>query len=207
VARALADVPGFASERLRLAPYGISGVLLKPVRPTPGRVLFAGAAGLRKGLPYLAAAARLLKARRPEIAVVVAGHASDLVRARPETRDLAFLGVLDREQMADEYARADVFCLPSLAEGSATSIFEAMANGLPAVTTPSSGSVVTDGVEGLIVPERDAEGLAGAIERVIADRGLREQMSAAAILTAKRYDDAACGARFIEVVEEALRAA
>ena len=202
VARDLADLPGFDSARVRYTPYGLSGVLVRNSGPLTGRVLFAGTAGLRKGLPYLATAATILKARAPLIKIVIAGHASDLVRARPETQDLTFLGVLDRGRMADEFARADMFCMPSLAEGSATSIFEAMANGLPIVTTNSAGSVVSDGVEGLIVPERDAMALADAIERITADRGMRERMSRAALATAARFDDNTCGQRFLAVISE-----
>lgn len=204
VARDLAEVPGFDPARVRLVPYGLSGVLLYPPEPVAGRVLFAGAAGLRKGLPYLAEAALILKQRRPKIEIVVAGHATSLVRSRPETQALTFLGKLGRDAMAREYARADVYCLPSLAEGSATSIFEAMANGLPTVTTSSSGSVVIDGVDGVIVPERDAAALAAAIERIVGDRELRNRMSEAAHATAERYNDKACGERFIAVIREAI---
>ncbi len=200
VARDLADLPGFDSSRVRLVPYGLSGVLMYSPQPIIGRVLFAGAAGLRKGLPYLAEAALMLKQRRPEIEVVVAGRATSLVRGRPETRALRFLGPLGRDAMAQEYARADVYCLPSLAEGSATSIFEAMANGLPTVTTKSSGSVVTDGVDGLIVPERDGAALAAAIERIVGDRQLRCQFSQSAWATSAQYDDVKCGRNFLEVV-------
>ena len=202
VARDLADLPGFDPARVRYTPYGLSGVLVRNSGPLAGRVLFAGTAGLRKGLPYLATAATILKARAPLIKIVIAGHASDLVRARPETQHLTFLGVLDRGRIADEFARADMFCMPSLAEGSATSIFEAMANGLPIVTTNSAGSVVSDGVEGLIVPERDAMALADAIERITADRGMRERMSRAALATAARFDDNTCGERFLAVMSE-----
>jgi glycosyltransferase involved in cell wall biosynthesis len=202
VARDLADIPGFDPSRVRLVPYGISGVLRWRPKPIRGRVLFVGAAGLRKGLPYLAEAARVLKGRRPEIEIVVAGYASLEIRQRPETRDLQFLGVLGREAMADEFARADVFCLPSLAEGSATSIFEALAYGIPVITTASSGSLVSNGVEGLVVPERDAEAIASSIERIVEDRELRARMSTAALALATRYDDAQCGRRFISEVHD-----
>ncbi len=200
VASDLADLPGFDPARVRLVPYGSSGSLLRTPTPVAGRVLFAGAAGLRKGLPYLAEAARILKDRRPEIEIFVAGHVTQAIRSRPEVRDLTFLGVLGPGAMAEEFARADVFCLPSLAEGSATSIFEAMANGLPTVTTSSSGSVVVDGVDGRIVPERDGVALAAAIEEIVADPGLRRRMSHAALGTTARYDDTACGQRFIDVI-------
>jgi glycosyltransferase involved in cell wall biosynthesis len=202
VVNGLSHIPGFDAARVRLVPYGISGVLLKKPQPVTGRVLFAGAAGLRKGLPYLAEAASILKQRRPEIEIAVAGEATALVRNREETRDLTFLGILGREAMAEEFARADIYCLPSLAEGSATSIFEAMANGLPTVTTASSGSIIEDGAEGLIVPERNGLAIADAIERIVADRALRHAMSKAAVAAARRYDDETCGRRFIEVICE-----
>ena len=200
VARDLADLPGFDPSRLRLVPYGLSGVLLRPAAPIQGRVLFAGAAGLRKGLPYLAEAARILKKLQPEIEIVIAGHVAPAIRSRPEVQNLTFLGQLNRESMAEEFSRADIFCLPSLAEGSATSIFEAMANGLPTVTTSSSGSMVVDGVDGRIVPERDGVAIASAITQIVSDRNLRQRMSGAALATASLYDDKACGQRFVDVI-------
>jgi glycosyltransferase involved in cell wall biosynthesis len=106
--------------------------------------------------------------------------------------------------MAEEFARADVFCLPSLAEGSPSSIFEAMANGVPIITTGSSGSTVEDGIEGFIVPERDSDALAFAITRLVSDRDLRDRMSAAARGAANRYSAEACGAKFISVIREVL---
>jgi glycosyltransferase involved in cell wall biosynthesis len=202
VARDLADLPGFHPARVRLLPYGVSGVLLRQARPERGRVLFAGAAGLRKGVPYLAQAAALLKARRPDIEIIVAGAVSPAVRRQPLAGNLTFLGHLDSEHMAEEFARADLFCLPSLAEGSATSIYEALANGLPIVTTESSGSIVRDGVEGLIVRERDSAAIANAIVRIAADRNLRASMSAAALAAADWFSEEACGRAFIHVIRE-----
>ena len=51
VARDLADMPGFDPARVRSTPYGLSGVLVRKPEPLTGRVLFAGAAGLRRGFP------------------------------------------------------------------------------------------------------------------------------------------------------------
>jgi glycosyltransferase involved in cell wall biosynthesis len=202
VARGLADLPGFDPTRLRLLPYGVSCALLRQARPERGRVLFAGAAGLRKGISYLAQAAALLKARRLDSEIIVAGAVSPAVRRQPLTDNLTFLGNLDREHMAGEFARADLFCLPSLAEGSATSIYEALANGLPVVTTESSGSIVRDGVEGLIVGERDGAAIANAIVRIVEDRNMRASMSAAALAAAEQFSDEACGRAFVNVIRE-----
>ena len=78
--------------------------------------------------------------------------------------------------MIDEFLRADVFVLPTLCEGFALAHLEAMACGVPVVTTPNCGSVVRDGVDGFIVPIRDAEALAEKIELLVTDRELRTRL-------------------------------
>jgi len=62
---------------------------------------------------------------------------------------------------------------------------EAMAHGLPVVTTPNCGRVVTDGVDGLMVPARDGQALAEAIEQLDDDRSLLRKMSENALQTVK----------------------
>jgi glycosyltransferase involved in cell wall biosynthesis len=90
------------------------------------------------------------------------------------------VGPVPRSAVADEYARADVFCLPSLCEGSATVVYEALAAGLPVITTPNAGSIVRDGREGFIVPVRDAEAIASRIDELASDDALRQEMARAA---------------------------
>ena len=74
-----------------------------------------------------------------------------------------YLGAIPRNQVQQEFRRADLFVLPTLAEGMALSALEAMASGLPVITTPQCGSVIRDGIEGFLVPIRDAEALADCI--------------------------------------------
>jgi glycosyltransferase involved in cell wall biosynthesis len=81
-----------------------------------------------------------------------------------------------------------VFVFPSLFEGSAVVTYEALACGLPAVVTPSAGSVVRDGVEGFLVPPGEVEPLAAAMERLGGDPQLRAAMSAAARARAEEFD-------------------
>lgn len=204
VADDLAELPGFDAARVRVVPYGSSGVPSRQTSPEPGRVLFAGAALVRKGLPYLAQAASILKVQRPEVKIFIAGEASPSVRRRPETRHLNFLGHLNREAMTREFARADIFCLPSLTEGSATAIYEALAHGIPVVTTRATGSVVRDNVEGLIVPLRDGGAIADSIASIVGDRDRRAAMSEAAMAAAEKFNEAYCAAAFLEVVRETL---
>jgi glycosyltransferase involved in cell wall biosynthesis len=74
------------------------------------------------------------------------------------------LGLLSRQDLAQAMSRADVFVFPSLAEGSARVVFEALACGCYVITTPNSGSIVEDGMHGGIVPPGDSVSLAAAIE-------------------------------------------
>ncbi|WP_234028975.1 glycosyltransferase family 4 protein [Aurantiacibacter spongiae] len=153
----------------------------------PGRILFAGEASLRKGIHILAQAARLLRDKGKPYEFRVAGQVSDTIAARPETGELVFLGKLNHQQLREEFTRADIFAFPSLAEGSAGVTFEAMASGLPLVTTAAAGSVARDGKEAYIVPERDPLALAEAIECLVEDRSVRNRMAADARVLARTY--------------------
>jgi glycosyltransferase involved in cell wall biosynthesis len=78
------------------------------------------------------------------------------------------------------YQSSDVFVLPSLSEGSALVIYEAMASGLPVIVTPNSGSVARDGVDGYVVPSRNVSAIAERLEWLHGHPDLRIQMGAAA---------------------------
>lgn len=179
---------GVAAERTAVVPYGMdpSWLELAP-RPQRGRVLFAGTAELRKGIHYLALAAEELHRRGVEMEFHVAGQVTPKIAARPECRRLKFLGRVPRAAVHEEFQQADVFVLPSLAEGSAEVTYEALAAGVPVITTAAAGSVVRDGIEGRIVAERDSAGLAEAIAEVVGDREMRERMATAAGARAREF--------------------
>ena len=166
---------GVDEARTSVIPYAVSPSWLSvDASPEQGRVLFAGSANLRKGIHYLAAAATLM---RGSCSIYVAGGVSEKVRKHPTAKDLNFLGHLSKADMAAEFARADVFAFPSLAEGSAGVTAEALGAGLPVVTTKAAGSIVRDGIDGIIVPERDSHALAEAIFSIIDDPKRRARMS------------------------------
>lgn len=134
----------------------------KPNRRTPQergdglRILFAGSVGLRKGIPYLLEALRLLKGHIP-FTCKIAGSIEIKLQRVTEYSDICnFLGRVPRSQMAELYVWADVFVLPSICEGSAMVTYEALNWGLPIITTYNSGSLVREGIDGFIVPIRDA---------------------------------------------------
>lgn len=195
---------GVQGEQTSVVPYGMDPRWLKlEPQPERGRILFVGTADLRKGIHYLAMAAEELVRRGRNYDFRVAGHVSDLVRGQAACRHLHFLGRVPRDRVHEEFQAADIFVLPSLAEGSAEVTYEAMASALPLVATRSAGAVARDGVEGLIIPERDPVALADAIEKLVEDRRLRNEMAAAARLRAQDYTWGKYGSRLVNALKKA----
>ncbi len=192
---------GFNAGRTCVVPYGVHDDWFQ-VRnePVPGRVLFAGTADLRKGIHYLALAESKLRSRG-RYHFRVAGNVHSKVAAQPLCRGLNFLGRVNRNKIKDEFARADVFVLPSLAEGSAGVTYEAMAAGVPVVATPEAGSVVRDGIDGRIVPSRDSDALADAIAEISEDRPKRERMATAARERARDFTWERYGQRLVAALK------
>jgi glycosyltransferase involved in cell wall biosynthesis len=187
VAEGIVELGGPA-EKIRLVPYGISESLtgLEPA-PVAGRVLFVGQVGLRKGSHYLAEAARILKRRHVACEVRVVGEVPAALARNALFDGPVYIGQVPRSEVQREFLAADIFVLPSLAEGSATAHLEALACGLPVIATPNAGTVVRHETEGLIVPIRDARALADAIELLVTDRALRDRLSQAARLRAASF--------------------
>ncbi|QPN65937.1 glycosyltransferase family 4 protein [Synechococcus sp. CBW1006] len=170
-----------------VVPYGIPEHWfdLQP-DPKPGRILFVGQVGLRKGNHLLAEACRLLQRRGVAFECRVAGPAQvDLTH--PLFEGPTYLGQVPRSQVREEFRQADLFVLPTLAEGMALVHLEAMACGVPVITTPHCGSVVRDGIDGFIVPIRDAESLADRLQQLLEDRPLRDRLGASARQRALTY--------------------
>lgn len=177
---------GVPADRVRIVPYGVdeSRFRPKPANATraPGsrlRVLFVGEVGLRKGVPYLLEALALLGWSRVEARF--AGHlALKPERLRHFANVATFLGPVPRLQMPELFRWADVFVLPSIVEGSATAVYEALLSGLPAVVTPNVGSIVRDGIDGRVVPVRSSEALAGALLDYAEDEAMLQSHAVAA---------------------------
>lgn len=162
------------------------------------RVLTVGAVGLRKGSPYVREAAKRMKGRaifRMAGSVVITSEAQVSLRESVE-----LLGSIPRSEIGKYFEWADVFLLPSICEGSATVVYEALAHGLPVICTPNTGSVVRDGVDGFIVPARDVESIVDRLEQLRANPGLRAEMSVNARARSSEFTVAAYGRRLLEAL-------
>lgn len=158
--------------------------------PGPARILFLGRLGHRKGTYDLVDAfARLLRQGVPAMLICAGDGEVDGVRVHAERLGLAELvscpGWLDVAATAAELDRAAIFVLPSYAEGVPMALLEAMARGLPVVTTPVGGipQVVRDGENGLLVEPGDTAALGAALRRLLGDPGLRRSLGGRARAT------------------------
>jgi glycosyltransferase involved in cell wall biosynthesis len=202
VAEALVD-EGVRRDQINVVPYGVDLTHFKSVSPRNGEalnLLFMGEVGLRKGVPYLLNALRELD--RPEqIRAKLAGPiALERSRISKYKQWCEFVGAVTRAKARELYSWADVFVLPSICEGSATVTYEAMACGLPIITTRASGSLVRDGIDGFIVDAGDVEKLRLRIALLCDDLHLRSQMSAAAVERREEISLAAYGKRLLNVL-------
>ena len=177
--------------RCGVVPYGFDNsaytVRKKSVADDhPLRVLFVGTLCLRKGIQYVWQAARLLHGRSFHIRVVGPTRLTDYAMQQL-CENIELKGNVPRPIMQRQYAWADVLLLPSISEGSAIVCYEALAHGVPVITTYNAGSVVRDGIEGFIVPIRDAPSIVEALSKLASDHALLKSMSEAAVTRAAEF--------------------
>lgn len=185
---------------------------LWPVAEDIPVLLFVGRLIREKGIFDLLDAMVLL-AERTRCHLLVAGDGvqAQLVRDRVEELGLAervtIAGYLKGEDLAAAYACATVFVLPTYwPEGFPTVISEAMSMGLPIVTTYIRGVIdhLQEGVNALFVPPRDPVQLAETLLRLLADAGLRRQMSQANQEKVKEFAPQVVGKHYFGVLEEVV---
>jgi glycosyltransferase involved in cell wall biosynthesis len=170
---------GVDPSRIAVIPYGVDTERFCPLRrpcDSEFRLLFVGQIGQRKGIKYLLEAVKQLKL--PGMQLVLIGRLEGEVEKGLAAYQDYFTHVpnIPHHEVHASFQKADVFVYPSLHEGSAIAIYEALASGLPVITTPNSGSVVRDGVEGFVVPIRNVNALKEKILLLYENKELREQM-------------------------------
>jgi colanic acid/amylovoran biosynthesis glycosyltransferase len=157
-------------------------------RPGPLHVLCVGRLVADKGHGVLLDALATLRDQGVEVRATFAGDGPErgaLERQAAQLRlgaGISFEGLVSQERLRDLYSAADVFCLPSFAEGVPVVLMEAMATGLPVVSTRVTGipELVDDGVSGELAPPGRPEALASAIRGLAADPDRRTALGRAA---------------------------
>jgi glycosyltransferase involved in cell wall biosynthesis len=203
----LAERPRIVPEPIDLAEWR-RFLGLNPAGSAGFSVLFAGRLYRRKRVDTLLRAAAMLRGRIPGLAVRLVGdgpHAGPLHSLARKLRvadTVHWLGDVPRSQLAAEYNRADVFCLPSVQEGFGIVLLEAMAAGKPIVASRAA-AIPEVAPHGLLVEPENPEALAAAIETLyrspeqraaIGAEGLRRVEAFDAPKVARLFLDAACAA-------------
>ena len=187
---------GGAPGRIWYLPNGVEDSFFVPrdYRPQANRLLFVGSWIDRKGVRYLSEAFGMLCSKFPEVALSVVGCAlpQETIAGyfAPEVRKrVRVVPFVKRSDMPALYAEHDIFVFPSLAEGMPLTLLEAMATGMPIVTTdaPGMADLIEDEFNGMLVQPAHAGDLADAIERLCLAADLRRQFGQAAQQTARRY--------------------
>jgi len=154
-----------------------SSSLAQPLYSGPLRVLYVGSLGQRKGLSY---ALDAIDSLGPLVSLTLIGKPTSkecipLMKALNQHR---WIESLPHKQILEQMRQHDVLLLPSLFEGYALVINEALSQGLPVITTENSGgtTAVRDGIEGFVVPIRNSEAIAGRLQCLTDNRDLLDSM-------------------------------
>jgi len=172
---------GVERNRIRVIPHGVRTMeKLPPLASREKMILHVGAVQRRKNL------ARLVKAFEStdsEWRLVLAGSfgygADEVLRSiadSPRRSQIEVLGYVDSSTLANLYGRAGVFAFPSLDEGFGMPVLEAMAAGVPVLTSSRSALPEVSGDSALMVDPTSTEAIAEGLRRLTADQGLREDL-------------------------------
>jgi glycosyltransferase involved in cell wall biosynthesis len=177
---------GVSAEKCFVNPFGVETGIFRPRPAVPEKIRFivVGTICLRKGHQYLFRAFAEVKKKLPAAELICVGDIkADFRREWPKWQgQFTYIPQLAHTELAALLATCTAFVLPSQEEGFARVLSEAMAAGLPILASYESGAttLVTDGVEGLIVRAREPQYIADAMIRVATDRELNQSMGEAA---------------------------
>jgi glycosyltransferase involved in cell wall biosynthesis len=200
--------PVETQKKARVVQFGVDSDEFKPLpgggfdAPHDLQVLMPATNPYRKGLRTAIGAIKLLPPNKWHFTV------TGSVQGKPEGAaaglPILFTGWVPNAQMKVFYQAHDVVISPSVEEGSALAVLEAMACGKPVVVSPETGHDIQDGKQGFIVPSREPKKLADALQYFIDNAQERKRMGQEARRYAEKmtWDRFASG--FIQVIEEGL---
>jgi len=196
----------------RIIPNGVDVPELPPMRAPrsagdPLRIAFVGQAVERKGLPVLLRAFEALREHVPATLHVIGVTQEELAPLMMDARGVSALGKCSDADKREVLEQADVLCAPSLGgESFGMVLTEAFAAGTPVVASDIAGyrDVVSDGVDGVLVPRGDATALAERLRDLALDRPRLAELSEAAGHSAQRYAWPRVASSVLESYEDAI---
>lgn len=217
---AVADNYGLETSKIKLVPEGIDLTRWEkinrhnPKKSDGSTILCVARQYRRKRISDLLAALVLVRKEIPRVQAVIIGDGPEHASLRQQVVDLGLSEIVqmtgeipDDDQVAKLYRRADVFCLPSIQEGFGIVFLEAMAAGLPVISTNSAAipEVVPHEHAGLLVTPRDVLGLANALVELLRSEQLRNQYGDFGRKYVEQYDWPVVAGMFLGAVESLTR--
>lgn len=209
--------PAVNWKKFDICPLGVDVANYAAERPQAGgrpfTILCVGRLTPAKGQHVLVEACAMLRdwGRAFKLVIVGTGPDEDSLRQAVDRLDLRrhveMTGALNQDQVRARYAESDVFALPSFAEGIPVVLMEAMASGVPCVTTRITGipELIRDGIDGLLTTPSDTQELADTLALLMDDPELRSELAEAGrARVAERYDLPTNVARLAEVFRQRL---
>jgi phosphatidylinositol alpha-1,6-mannosyltransferase len=200
-------------------PNGVDITKFTPSRSArehgPLKVLCVARLIERKGQHHLIQAIKRLSDEGIDIVTTLVGTGDSLLDYQVLSSDLnirdrvKFIGYVSREEIAQHYARADVFVLPSFYEGLALAALEALSAGLPLILTKTGGTdeLVEDGINGFTFEWADVNRLALHLRHLAMDRSLLIKMGEASRARAASFAWPAIGKQYLALFERMLQQA
>jgi len=196
---------GIAPEKIEVIPYGVDLARFRPIKsPTarPFRFVFVGIITARKGVPLLFEAWKKLAPNEAELWLV--GSASREAQAAiPHIKGLEIKNAVPQADVPGLMRQCDVFVLPSYFEGFGLVILEAMACGLPAITTTATAGpdIISRDQDGWVIQPGDLDGLVETMRFCLENPDRVVEISIKARATAEKFSWDAYGDRWMEIIE------
>jgi len=151
-------------------------------------VLFVGQLTQRKGIKYLLEAVKVLKRDGVRVKLILVGQIFGSGSWFSKYRDCVdeYYGSVPRNHLKEIYCRSDLFILPSLFEGSALVVYEALSHGIPCIVTPNTGAdSIIDDVNGYVVPLRNSHTIIEKVHLLNQDRYKLDNLKQNALETSR----------------------
>lgn len=183
----------FDEKKAKLIPYPSSIITTKyNYTPQKHRIIWVGNDPVRKGLLYCAKAADILIKKYPDLDFRIIGFINEEIKSSESFKNLNFIGILNKEQLIEEYKNAEVYVFPTLYEGFAGTIIEAASCGCPIITTECSGADINE-FPAIYIPTKDYLSIVENVSMIFEDSSLRDNLSQSVYrysqkLTPKSYE-------------------